>query len=142
MRTYLQSLAGKRATFIATFCRRDSFPTAQGWMRKVLLKHIQDVQHKPVTDHVSVTDRISLEQMGFLKDGDIFAFSAGIRQYLRGYTGEDIDLRLKHPVAVDYMLCDVQDVRKLNIDPPVQKPSGDAEFRKLMQNRHITLGMA
>ena len=142
MRTELQALEGKRATFIATFCRRDSFPTTQGWMKKVLLKHIQDGQHKLVTDHVSVTDNSSLKQMGFLKDGDLFAFSARIWEYLRGYTGEDIDLRLKHPVAIDYMLCDVQDVRKLNIDLPGKKPLGDAKFRELLKSRRITFGVA
>jgi hypothetical protein len=142
MRTDLQTLEGKRATFIATFCRRDSFPTTQGWMRKVLLKHIQNIQHKPLTDHVSVTDRNSLELMGFLKDGDLIAFSAQVRKYLRGYKGDDIDLRLKHPLAVDYMLCDVQDIRKLNLDLPRKKTSGDSEFRELIRNRWITLGVA
>ncbi|GAB6283978.1 MAG: hypothetical protein STSR0009_01770 [Methanoregula sp.] len=142
MRTGLQSLEGKKGTFIATFCRRDSFPTTQGWMRKVLLKHIQDGKHNPVTDHVSVTDRNSLELMGFLKDGDLIAFSARIRKYLRGYKGEDIDLRLKHPLSVDYMLCEVQDVRKLNLDLPEKKNSGESEFRELIKNRRISLGVA
>lgn len=142
MRIGLQALEGKRATFIATFCRKDCFPTTQGWMKKVLLKHIQDGQHKSITDHVSITDRSSLELMGFLKDGDLIAFSARIRKYLRGYKGEDIDLRLNRPLSVDYMLCDVQDVRKLNLDLPRKKNSGDSEFRELMQNRRITLGVA
>jgi hypothetical protein len=141
MRIGLQSLEGKRASFIATVCRRDSFPTTKGWMRKVLLKHIQDGQHKLITDHVSVTDRSSLELIGFLKDGDLIAFSARIQKYLRGYKGEDIDLRLKHPVSVDYMLCDLQDVRKLNLDLPKKKISGEPEFRELMKNGRITLGV-
>ena len=135
-------MEGKRATFIATFCRRDTFPTTQGWMKKVLLKHVQDIQNKLVTDHVSVTDRSSLELMGLLKDGDLIAFSARVRKYLRGYKGEDIDLRMKHPLAIDYMLCDVQNVRKLNLDLPKKKISGDSEYKDLMKNRRITFGVA
>lgn len=142
MRTGLQSLEGRRATFIATFSRRDVFRTKWGWQEKVLLKHIQNVQFKPLADHVSITDRNSLQQMGFLKEGDLIVFTAGVREYHRGYHDDDIDLKIKHPDSLDYMLCDVCDIRKQNLDAPKRRISGDPGLKELMKNKRVALGVA
>jgi len=142
MRTDLQSLEGRRATFIATFSRRDVFMTKWGWQGKVVLKHIKDVQFKPVADHVSITDQSSLQMMAFLKEGDLIVFNAGVQEYYRGYHGDDIDLRLKHPDSVDYMLVDVREVRKQNLDIPKKRIHGDFGLKELMKNKRIVLGMA
>jgi hypothetical protein len=141
MRTGLQALYGKRTTFIATFSRRDVFRTKWGWMEKVLLKNIFDVQHKPLANHTSITDRPSLQRLSFLKDGDLIVFSARVIEYIRGYFGNDIDLRSQHPYSVDYMLFDVRDVKKQNIDLPKNKIMRDLGFDRLMKNRHISLGV-
>jgi hypothetical protein len=142
MRTGLQSLEGKRATLIATFSRRDAFKTKWGWQGKVLLKHVKDVQFKPLTDHVSITDQSSLQLMAFLKEGDLIVFNAGIRKYHRGYHGDDIDLRLKNPDSVDYMLYDIRNVIKQNLDVPKKMINGDLGFKELMKNKRIVLGVA
>ena len=142
MRTELQFLEGKRATFIATFCRTDVFKTKWGLMKKVLLKRIKDVQSKPIADHVSITDHSSLQRIAFLKEGDLIIFSARVREYQRGYHGDNIDLRLKHPYSIDYMLYDVRDVVKLNIDIPKKMIPKDLGFDKLMKNKRIVLGIA
>jgi hypothetical protein len=142
MRTGLQPLEGKRATFIATFSRRDVYRTKWGWMEKVLLKHIKDVQFRPLADHVSITDRSSLQRMEFLKEGDLIVFSARVAEYLRGYPGDDIDLRLKHPYSVDYTLYDVRDVEKQNLEIPKKSIPRDLGFDSLMKNKRIALGIA
>ena len=142
MRTSLQSLEGKRATFIAIFSRRDVFRTKWGWQEKVVLKHLKDVQFKPLADHVSITDQPSLQLMAFLKEGDLIVFSASIRDYQRGYHGDDIDLRLKHPNSVDYMLYDVCDVIKQNRDAPKKRIDRDSGLKELMINKCIAIGIA
>jgi hypothetical protein len=131
-----------RATFIATFSRRDTFRTKWGGQEKVLLKHIKDVQFKPLADHVSITDRPSLKQMAFLKEGDLIVFSAVVREYQRGYHGDDIDLRIKHPDSVDYMLHDVRDVVKQNLDVRIKKIPRGPGFEELMKNKRVVLGVA
>lgn len=118
------------------------YRTEWGWMEKVLLKRIQDVQFKPLADHVSITDRRSLQQMAFLKEGDLIAFSARVREYQRGYHGDDIDLRLKHPYSIDYTLYDVCDVEKQNLDIMKKNVPRDLGFDNLMKNKHIALGVA
>ena len=142
MRTDIQSLEGRRATFIATFSKRDNFMTKWGFRVKVLLKHIKDVHFKPLFDHVSITDQSSLQQMSLLKEGDLIVFSAVVREYQRGYHGEDIDLRLKHPESVDYMLYDIRDIAKQNLDVRTKKIPLDLGFKKLMKNKYISLGLA
>jgi hypothetical protein len=142
MRTNLQPLVGRRATFIATFSRSDIFRTKWGWQEKVLLKHLKDVQFKPLADHVSITDQPSLKKMAFLKEGDLIVFSAVVREYRRGYHGDDIDLRIKHPDSVDYTLYDVRDIVKQNLDVRTKKIPLDLGFEKLMKNNRIALGVA
>ena len=80
--------------------------------------------------------------MAFLKEGDLIVFNAGVREYHRGYHGEDIDLRLKHPYSVDYMLCDVRNVIKQNLDAPTKKITGDLGLKELLKNKRIALGVA
>lgn len=111
-------------------------------MEKVLLKHIQDVQFKPLADHLSITDRRSLQRMESLKEGDLIVFSARVREYVRGYLGDDVDLRLKHPYSIDYTLYDVRDVEKKNLDIPKKRVPLDLGFDVLMKNKHIALGIA
>jgi hypothetical protein len=131
-----------RAPFIATFTRSDIFRTKWGWQEKVLLKHLKDVQFKPMADHVSITDQPSLKKMAFLKEGDLIVFSAVVREYQRGYHGDDIDLRIKHPDSVDYTLYDVRDIVKQNLDVRTKKIPLNLGFEKLMQNKRIALGVA
>jgi hypothetical protein len=142
MRTYLQPLEGKRATFIATFSGREIFKTKRGLREKMVLNDVRDVQFKPLTDHVSITDQASLQQMALLKEGDLIVFNAGVRKYHKGYPGDDIDLRLKHPESVDYMLCDVRGIIKQNLDAPTKKISGDLGLKELMKNKRIAIGVA
>ncbi len=142
MRTDLQSLEGKRATFIATFSRRDVFKTNRGFRAKAVLKDVKDVQFKPLTDHVSITDQASLQLMAFLKEGDLIVFNAGVRKYHKGYHGDDIDIRLKHPDSVDYMLCDVRNIIKQNLDTPTKKINVDLGLKELMKNKRIAFGVA
>lgn len=142
MRTDLQPLEGKRATFIATFSRRDVFKTKWGLQVKVVLKDVEDIQFKPLTDHVSITDQDSLQLMAFLKEGDLIVFNAGVRKYRKGYYGDDIDIRLRHPDSVDYTLCDVRDIIKQNLDAPTKKINADLGLKKLMKNKRIALGVA
>ncbi|MFA6332499.1 MAG: hypothetical protein WCX22_06075 [Methanoregula sp.] len=135
-------MEGKRATFIATFSRNDVFETRWGSRAKALLKDIQDVHFNPVTDHLSITDPDSLQLMAFLKEGDLIVFNAGVRKYRKGYPGDDIDSRLKHPESFDYTLCDVRDLVKQNLDTPIKRISGDLGLKELMMNKRIAFGVA
>jgi len=142
MRTNLQPLEGMRANFIATFSERSAFKTKWGWQEKIVLENIRDVQYQSLTDHVSISDRPSLERMRSLKKGDLIVFSARVKEYRRGYHGNDINIRLKRQESFDYMLCDVHDVMKQNYDAPKKRINTDREFKQLMKNKHIILGFA
>ena len=141
MRTDLQPLEGRRLTFIATFSGRDVFKTKWGLREKVVLKEVKDVQFKLLTDHVSITDHASIQLMAFLKAGDLIVFNAGVRKYHKGYPGDDIDIRLKHPYSFDYMLCDVRDIIKQNLDAPEKKINMDLGLKELMKNKRIAIGV-
>lgn len=106
------------------------------------MKDVEDIQFKPLTDHVSITDQDSLQLMAFLKEGDLIVFNAGVRKYRKGYYGDDIDIRLRHPDSVDYTLCDVRDIIKQNLDAPTKKINADLGLKKLMKNKRIALGVA
>jgi len=131
-----------RANFIATFSERSAFKTKWGWQEKIVLENIRDVQYQSLTDHVSISDRPSLERMRSLKKGDLIVFSARVKEYRRGYHGNDINIRLKRQESFDYMLCDVHDVMKQNYDAPKKRINTDREFKQLMKNKHIILGFA
>lgn len=142
MRTNLQPLEGMRANFIATFSERSTFKTKWGWQEKIVLENIRDVHSRYLTNHVSISDRPSLDRMRSLKKGDLIVFSARVKEYRRGYHGDDINIRLKRPESFDYMLCDVHDIMKQNYDAPKKRTNTDREFKQLMENKHIILGFA
>lgn len=140
MRTSFQPVEGIRTTYFATLARRGIFKTAYGWRDKILLKNIRDSHHKLLEDHVSITDPASLQQMATLKAGDFIQFSAVVRSYIRGYRGDDIDLRLKNPESIDYMLYDIRNIVKWNLEvrDRYHKLSG---VEDLLKKKRVHLGV-
>lgn len=114
MRTELQPFEGRRAIFVATFVRNTYFKTKRGNRRMVLLKHVKDLQGRLVALHLSLTNGSDLRVFDGFDEGELLQFSATVRMYVKGYRGEDIDLKLQHPIRIDYELLDIQDLKSLN----------------------------
>jgi len=114
MRKELQPLEGRRAMFVATFVRNTFVKTKIGIRRKVLLKQVKDLQGRLVALHLSVTNGSDLRVFDGFDEGDLLQFSATVRMYVKGYRGEDIDLKLQHPIRIDYELLDIQDLKSLS----------------------------
>jgi hypothetical protein len=80
----------------------------------VLLKHVKDLQGRLVALHLSLTNGSDLRVFDGFDEGELLQFSATVRMYVKGYRGEDIDLKLQHPIRIDYELLDIQDLKSLN----------------------------
>jgi hypothetical protein len=113
MRTELQPLEGRRTMFVATFVRNTFVKTNGGIRRKVLLKHVKDLQGRLMALHISITNGSDVRVFDGFDEGELLQFSATVRMYVKGYRGEDIDLKLQHPIRLDYELVDIQDLKSL-----------------------------
>lgn len=99
--------------FVATFVRNAFVKANGGIRRKVLLKHVKDPQGRLMALHLSVTNGSDVRVFDGFDEGELLQFSATVRMYIKGYRGEDIDLKLQHPIRLDYELVDIQDLKSL-----------------------------
>jgi len=99
--------------FVATFVRNTFVKTNGGIRRKVLLKHVKDLQGRLMALHISITNGSDVRVFDGFDEGELLQFSATVKTYVKGYRGEDIDLKLQHPIRVDYELGDIQDLKSL-----------------------------
>ena len=141
MRVNLQPLNGKRGVFRATVGRRDVFKTPTGMRQKVLLKDLMDAENQTLAEHVSIADPVSVKEMMFLMDGDLIQFTAIVYEYIKGYKGQELELRLSHPISVDYSLWDVRDIIKLNLCPRKPQLRMYPSLEYLKKGKRIRMGV-
>lgn len=141
MRVNLQPFNGMRKVFRATVARQDVFKAQTGMRRKVLLKDIRDSRNQQLENHVSIADPVSVKEMAFLKEGDSIQFTATVYEYTKGYKGQEFELRMSHPISVDYSLWDVRDVLKLNRSPSRSQPRIFPSVDTLKKNKRIKIGV-
>lgn len=110
MRTELQPLEGRRETFTGTFSRFDVFETKRGLHKKVLLKNIKDIQGRRMAQHISLSEPSDVRVFEGFNKGEILQFSAVVCSYVKGYPGENIELKLARPWCIDYGFHEIQDL--------------------------------
>ncbi|GAG80290.1 unnamed protein product, partial [marine sediment metagenome] len=71
----------------------------------ILLADVQTIQGQHVTDHLWFNNTKGFKALGTLYPGDIVAFDARVRPYVKGYVGRDedkreIDYKLSHPTKL------------------------------------------
>jgi hypothetical protein len=110
VRTELQLLEGRRVTFTGTFIRFDVFKTKWGFQKKVLLKNVKDIQGRYMAQHISLSESSDVKVFDGFCQGEVLQFSAIVYSYVKGYPGENIDLKLARPWCIDYGFHDVLDL--------------------------------
>ncbi|TAJ44989.1 hypothetical protein CUJ86_06850 [Methanofollis fontis] len=141
MRTNLQPLNGKRKVFRATVGQHDVFETESGMRRKVVLTDLRDSRNRYLENHVSIIDPVSVRLLAFLEEGDLIQFTALVYEYVKGYKGEDPELRMSRPIGIDYGLWDVRDAIKLNISKERPRPPVFPSVDELKKNKRINAGV-
>ncbi|WP_165394810.1 hypothetical protein [Methanofollis fontis] len=79
--------------------------------------------------------------MAFLEEGDLIQFTALVYEYVKGYKGEDPELRMSRPIGIDYGLWDVRDAIKLNISKERPRPPVFPSVDELKKNKRINAGV-
>ena len=104
MRTGLQGYEGMRVKFSATFHHYGTFRRRGIVGRTILLKNVRDAAGRLVADHIWINYSAPFDAIGEFHNGEKVSFSAKVIRYLKGYFGENIDLRLAKSIQVDYGL--------------------------------------
>lgn len=112
MRFNLEGLEGKRLMFIAVFWQYGTFRSNRGSGRTILLKYVRDLKGKLLVDHIWINYTSSFDAVGELQQGDNVSFDACVEEYTKGYFGEHIEDRLRHPASVDFRLKFPHNVKK------------------------------
>jgi hypothetical protein len=108
MRNQLEKIEDVRGSFSGTFKRYGSKTNFKGFPEKtILLVDIKDSRSKVVSDHLWFNFTKQFERLGELKEGDIVAFDARVKPYVKGYVNfreeidnRELDYKLSHPTKV------------------------------------------
>jgi hypothetical protein len=114
-RSELERRNEERTTFTGTFER---FGTKSGWMgtadKTVLLKDIRR-RGAYVCDHLWFNFTKAFARLN-LQPGDVVQFDARVKEYVKGYFGNDYSKAIDHLPALDYKLSFPTRVVKLPPD--------------------------
>jgi len=118
MRINLQGCVGRRMTFTGLFWQYGAFCNRRGAGRTILLRAVRDLNGKEFADHVWINYTAGFDIIGEFQRGDLVQFEATVSEYVRGYLGEKIEDRLKHPLQIDYRLKYPRKVKLLQTNSP------------------------
>ena len=117
MRTELKKLNELRKRFKG---KVESFGTKSGFKYPLPTILLTDVimlaTNKKVSDHCWLNFTKQFGDLD-LKEGDIVEFDARVKEYTKGYMGDDGILEFEHPVSPDYKLSHPNKIRKINKFP-------------------------
>jgi len=104
MRNELAKIEGERSVFTGVFVRFGEKNGYKGSVTTVLLQNIHDATGKKVTDHLWFNLTKGFAALN-LKGGEKIEFRARVKDYLKGYQGDEtalmeIDYKLSHPTKV------------------------------------------
>ena len=104
MRDELAKIEGERSVFTGVFVRFGEKNGYRGPVTTVLLQNIHDATGKKVTDHLWFNLTKGFAALN-LKGGEKIEFRARVKDYLKGYQGDEtalmeIDYKLSHPTKV------------------------------------------
>ena len=141
MRTELQSLEGRRVTFTGTFIRFGVFGTRWGLRRKVLMRDVKNIKGRLMAQHISLSEPADVRAFEGFGRGEVLQFSAVIYSYVKGYTGEDIELKFARPLCIDYGLGEVQGLHSISSGSYRKKEVNASLMQELNSRKRISLGI-
>lgn len=113
MRTELQSLEGQKALFIATFEKYGTYRSKGVVGRSILLRDLKTQSGRWLADHTWINYTAGFDAAGEFIQGDLVQFTAWVKPYIKGYSGQRIEDRLKRNISLDYCLAYPRNVRKV-----------------------------
>ncbi len=141
MRTELQPLEGRRVTFTGTFIRFGVFETKWGFNKKVLLKNVKDIQGHHMAQHISLSEPSDVKVFEGFGQGEVLQFSAVVYSYVKGYHGENIELKLARPWCIDYGFHEVRDLICASCRSYRKKEVNASLMQELNSRKRISLGI-
>jgi len=141
MRTELQPLEGRRVTFTGTFIRFGVFKTKWGFQKKVLLKNVKNLQSRHMAQHISLSEPSDVRVFEGFSQGEVLQFSAIVYSYVKGYPGENIDLKLARPWCIDYGFHDVRNLICVSSRSYRKKEVNTSLMQELNCRKRISLGI-
>jgi hypothetical protein len=141
MRTELQPLEGRRVTFTGTFIRFGVFETKRSFHRKVLLKNVKDIHGRHMAQHISLSEPSDVKVFEGFGQGEVLQFSAIVCSYVKGYHGENIELRLARPSCIDYGFREVRDLICVSCSAYRKKEVKASLMQELNSRKRISLGI-
>ena len=137
----MQPLEGRRVTFTGTFIRFGVFKTQWGSQKKVLLKNVKDNHGRYMAQHISLSEPSDVRVFDGFSQGEILQFSAIVYSYVKGYPGENIDLKLAHPWCIDLGFHDVRDLICISSRSYRKKEVNASLMQELNSRKRISLGI-
>lgn len=117
-RKRLKKLLGQRLTFVGRFVR---YGIKYGFgypVRTLLFDPVLDCDQVDIlTAHIWMTCGKQFAELGRLKKGCLVKFDARVTTYIKGYTGDRLEVRVEKPVLLDYHLVRPSRVVKLTAGP-------------------------
>lgn len=114
MRTELMGFTGKKMEFIATFWQYGVLRRNGVVGKTILLKSLRDLKGRLLADHIWINYTAGFDAVGTFEKGERVGFTAFVSEYFKGYYGDNIDLRLKHPYSIDVRLKYPRNVIRLS----------------------------
>lgn len=109
MREKLKRRFNQRERFKGTFEKYGLKSSYKGLARETLLfVDVQTISGEDVTDHLWFNLTKGFQKIGNLYPGDIVAFDARVRSYVKGYVGRgeddrEVDYKLSHPTKISIL---------------------------------------
>lgn len=104
-REKMELYLNKRDTFRGTFKKMGYKNIFKGTpLPTLLLMNITDSNNDIIADHMWFNYTKLFGDLGELNSGDIIQFNARGVEYMKGYLGDNDELKLKHPIEKDYRL--------------------------------------
>ena len=113
MRTEMMGLTDKKLTFTATFWCYGTMHRKGIVGRTILLKSLRNLSGRLLADHIWINYTAGFDALGEFHKGESVRFTAIVAEYVKGYFGDNIDERFKHPYSIDFRLKFPRNVERL-----------------------------
>ncbi len=109
MREELKKKLGSRERFKGTFKKYSLKPAYKGLPKEtILLVDVQTIEGQHITEHLWFNHTKGFKTLGTFYLGDVIAFNARVRPYMKGYIRDDwdvkeVDYKLSHPTKLEIL---------------------------------------
>jgi len=109
MREELKKKLGSRERFKGTFKKYSLKPSYKGLPKEtILFVDVQTIEGQHITEHLWFNYTKGFKTLGTLYPGDVVAFDARVRPYMKGYIRDEwdikeVDYKLSHPTKLEIL---------------------------------------